>query len=302
MDNFHSRNKKKDDIKDLTSSLMSNNGMAGLELLNPSEIDRATQIFYRDGFVVIQDVLTPEQVYFLRGGCEREANEIIAIDPKGVGNRGPYRYSYGGASLTNSVLHKEEWVMLVDLPTVTPIITSIFGSSNYHIRRAAGDFCLPGAIQYQPLHTDIADNVDHFHDPRSITTIRDLPCPAVCCNFLAQDFTRLNGPTRQIPGTQQSHHPIPKVDQEPEWMKYSTVCPAPAGSVLIRDLRAWHGGTPNVTETMRAIPNAIFLAPWFHESQKPSMPRDMFDLLSEHGRRVCQYVVTDEKLKTGYKL
>ena len=195
--------------------------MAGLELLSPSEIDRATQIFYRDGFVVIQDVLTPEQVHFLRGGCEREANEIIAIDPKGVGNRGPYRYSYGGASLTNSVLHKEEWVMLVDLPTVTPIITSIFGSSNYYIRRAAGDFCLPGAIQYQPLHTDIADNVDHFHDPRGITTIRDLPCPAVCCNFLAQDFTRLNGPTRQIPGTQQSHHPIPKVDQEPAWMKYS---------------------------------------------------------------------------------
>jgi|TARA_B100001123_G_scaffold208574_1_gene236084 ectoine hydroxylase-related dioxygenase (phytanoyl-CoA dioxygenase family) len=302
MDNFHSRNKKTDDIKALTSRLMSNNGMAGLELLSPSEIDRATQIFYRDGFVVIQDVLTPEQVHFLRDGCEREANKIIAIDPKGVGNRGPYRYSYGGASLTNSVLHKEEWVMLVDLPTVTPIITSIFGSANYHIRRAAGDFCLPGAIQYQPLHTDIVDNVDQFHDPRGITTIRDLPCPAVCCNFLAQDFTSLNGPTRQIPGTQQSHHPIPKVDQEPEWMKYSTVCPAPAGSVLIRDLRAWHGGTPNVTETMRAIPNAIFLAPWFHESQKPSMPRDMFDLLSEHGRRVCQYVVTDEKLKTGYKL
>ena len=302
MDNFHSRNKKTDDIKALTSRLISNNGMAGLELLSPSEIDRATQIFYRDGFVVIQDVLTPEQVHFLRDGCEREANKIIAIDPKGVGNRGPYRYPYGGASLTNSVLHKEEWVMLVDLPTVTPIITSIFGSANYHIRRAAGDFCLPGAIQYQPLHTDIVDNVDQFHDPRGITTIRDLPCPAVCCNFLAQDFTSLNGPTRQIPGTQQSHHPIPKVDQEPEWMKYSTVCPAPAGSVLIRDLRAWHGGTPNVTETMRAIPNAIFLAPWFHESQKPSMPRDMFDLLSEHGRRVCQYVVTDEKLKTGYKL
>ena len=289
-------------IEDLTRNLLSNSGMPGLELLNPDEIDRATQIFYRDGFVVIQDALTPEQVRFLRSGCEREAKEIIAIDPKGIGNRGPYRYSYGGASLTNSVLHREEWVMLVDLPTVTPVIASIFGSSKYHIRRAAGDFCLPGATEYQPLHTDIADTVGGFHDPRGITTIRDLPCPAVCCNFLAQDFTRLNGPTRQIPGTQQSRHPIPKVDQEPEWMKYSTVCPTPAGSVVIRDLRAWHGGTPNVTQEMRAIPNAIFLAPWFHENQTPSMPRHMFDMLSEHGRHVCQYVVTDQKLKTGYKL
>ena len=131
-------------------------------------------------------------------------------------------------------------------------------------------------------------------------TVRDLPCPVVCCNFLAQDFTRINGPTRQIPGTQHSREKIPELAEEPLWMKYSTVCPAPAGSVLIRDIRAWHGGTPNLTSEMRAIPNAIFLAPWFHERQLPSMPREMFDLLSEHGRRVCEPVVTDAPLKTGY--
>lgn len=32
------------------------------------------------------------------------------------------------------------------------------------------------------------------------------------------------------------------------------------------------------------------------------MPREMFDLLSEHGRRLCEWVVTDEKLETGYRL
>ena len=79
MDKFRSKNTMTQDIKALTSNLLSNNGMAGLELLSPSEIDRATRIFYRDGFVVIRDVLTPEQVHFLRSGCEREANEIIAI-------------------------------------------------------------------------------------------------------------------------------------------------------------------------------------------------------------------------------
>ena len=51
---------------------------------------------------------------------------------------------------------------------------------------------------------------------------------------------------------------------------------------------------------MRAIPNAVFLAPWFHERQLPAMPREMFDLLSEHGRRICDSVVTDEPIKTGY--
>lgn len=288
------------DIAKLRSDLESHNGMPGLEILGPGQVADAVRIFYRDGFVMVRDVLDADQVKFLRQGCEREAEEVVAAHPDGKGPRGTYRYSWGGASLTNSVLHREEWVMLVDLPTLTPILTAIFGSSDYHLRRAAGDFCLPGAIEYQRLHADIDDRPGGFFDPRGITTIRDLPCPVICCNFLPQDFTKINGPTRQIPGTQHSREKIPELAEEPLWMKYSTVCPAPAGSVLIRDLRTWHGGTPNLTDEMRAIPNCIFLAPWFHERQLPSMPREMFDLLSEHGRRVCEPVVTDAPLETGY--
>ena len=288
------------DVEALRRDFEAHNGMPGLEILGPVEVDRAVRIFYRDGFVVVRDVLDADQVAFLRRGCKREAEEVIAAHPDGKGNRGTYRYSWGGASLTNSVLHRKEWVMLVDLPPLTPIVTAIFGSSDYHVRRAAGDFCMPGAIEYQPLHSDINDHVGGFFDPRGITTIRDLPCPVVCCNFLAQDFTKTNGPTRQIPGTQHSRENIPGLAEEPLWMKYSTVCPAPAGSVLIRDIRAWHGGTPNLTSEMRAIPNCIFLAPWFRERQLPAMPREMFDLLSEHGRRICESVVADGPLQTGY--
>ena len=288
------------DIEALRRDLEANNGMPGLEVLGPEQVDDAVRIFYRDGFVMVRDVLDADQVKFLRAGCEREAEAIVALDPNQDRKRGRGRYSYGGASLTNSVLHREEWVMLVDLPTLTPIVTAIFGSANYHIRRAGGDFCLAGTTEYQRLHTDIGDRVGGFMDPRGILTMRDLPCPVVCCNFLAQDFTKTNGPTRQIPGTQHSREKIPELAEEPLWMKYSTVCPAPAGSALIRDLRAWHGGTPNLSTDMRAIPNAAFLAPWFHERRLPAMPREMFDLLSEHGRRVCEPVVADGPLETGY--
>ena len=128
-------------------------------------------------------------------------------------------------------------------------------------------------------------------------TLRDLPCPYVCCNFLMTDFTALNGPTRQIPGTQNSREPIPDLDKEPLWMKYSTVCPAPAGSVLIRDPRAWHGGTPNLSNELRAIPNIEFYAPWFHEPMARSMPREIYRSLSKHGQQICRYIVTDENLQ-----
>ena len=189
--------------------------------------------------------------------------------------------------------------MLVDLPTVTPIVSAIFGSSHYRMARAAGDFCMPGA-EYQRLHADVGTHPGGFFDPRGLTTVRDLPCPVVCCNFLAQDFTPLNGPTRQIPGTQHSREEIPGLEEEPEWMRLSTVCPAPAGSVLIRDVRAWHGGTPNLSDELRAIPNAMFVAPWFHMPQPAALTRAMFEELSDHGKRLCRYLITDGDLQTGY--
>ena len=37
-------------------------------------------------------------------------------------------------------------------------------------------------------------------------------------------------------------------------MRLSTVQPIRAGGVIIRDLRAYHGGTPNLSENVRAIP------------------------------------------------
>ena len=107
------------DTATLRRDLEANNGMPGLEVLRPDEVDAAIRIFYRDGFVVVRDVLTPEQVEFLRRGCEHEARALVAEFPNGRGNRGTYRYSWGAASLTGSILHREEWVMLADGPLET---------------------------------------------------------------------------------------------------------------------------------------------------------------------------------------
>ena len=194
--------------------LLANNGIRGLEVLDPSEVGRAVRIFERDGFMVVRDALTPDQVAFLKAGVDDAVNQIVNLDPARSGNRGAYRYSFGGSSLTRSMLHRPEWQMLVDLPTITPIVTAIFGSTDYLLRACSGDFCLPGATKYQPLHSDMRDFVDRsttpfssFFDPRSHLSTRDLPCPYVCVNVLTVDSTPLNGPTRQIPGSQHARAP-----------------------------------------------------------------------------------------------
>jgi ectoine hydroxylase-related dioxygenase (phytanoyl-CoA dioxygenase family) len=299
------------DVNQLRAHLDQHNGIKGLEVLDPSEVERAVKIFNRDGFVVVRDALTAVQLAFLKAGVDAAMNDIISVDPDRSGNRGSHRYSFGGSSLTRSMLHLPEWQMLVDLPTVTPIVTAIFGSSDYMLRAASGDFCIPGATNYQPLHSDMRDRVDanttpfsSFHDPRGHISTRDLPCPYVCVNFLTVDATRLNGPTRQIPGSQHSRAPFPTLAEEPEWMRLSTVCPVPAGAVQIRDVRAWHGGTPNLSDELRAIPNIEFYAPWFREPILPCISASDHRKLSPHAQRVTRFSVADsaDELQTGYAL
>ena len=295
-------------LQELREFLERNNGLRGLEILEPTDVEEAVRLFLRDGFVVVANALNGEQLEYLRAGCNREIERILEVDPGRIGNRGSHRYSFGGASLSHHQMHNPEWAMLLDLPTVTPILSAIFNSTNYIARGGGGDFCLPGAIDYQPLHSDMGDSQTFgrhasFHDPRGTLSYRDLPCPYVCCNYLMVDFTPTNGPTRQIPGTQNTRQPMPSLDQEPQWMKTSTVCPAPAGAVLIRDVRAWHGGTPNLSNQVRAIPNAEYFAPWYREEMAISIPHEIYQTLSEHAQRICRYITAPrgKHIKTGYE-
>jgi len=288
--------------------ILANNGLQGLQIVEPNDVETAVQLFRRDGFVVVDNILNNDQISQLAETCNTVIAEILALDPDLHGNRGDHRYSFGGSSLTRSQLHQPAWQMLLNLTPVQRILDAIFGSPHYSVRAGSGDFCLPGATKYQPLHADVRDWVNDkqtkfsaFHDPCGQMSIRDLPCPYVCVNFLPQDVTALNGPTRQIPGTQNSRAPIPSLEQEPEWMRKSTVCPAPAGSIMLRDVRAWHGGTPNLTDAVRSIPNIEFYAPWFREPMLPSISYGDYKKLPERARQLVRYCVADssEELITG---
>ena len=292
----------------LRAYLEANNGIKGLETLESGDIKRAAELFRRDGFVVIANALNPEQIEFLHNGCNEVIADILALDENRDGNRGSHRYSFGGSSLTRSQLHRPEWQMLLDIPVVIDILTAIFGGPDFVLRAASGDFSLPGAVEYQQLHSDGNDWIDNgksrftaFHDPSGHMSIRDLPCPYVCVNFLPQDVTRINGATRQIPGTHQSRVPIPTLADEPEWMRLSTVCPVPAGAIMVRDVRAWHGGTPNVSDAVRSIPNLEFYAPWFREPIVPGISYLDYQRLSERAQRMARFCVADssETLNTG---
>ena len=73
-------------------------------------------------------------------------------------------------------------------------------------------------------------------------------------------------------------------------MQLAVTGPCPAGCALIRDCRAWHGGTPNLSRGVRAIPSVAVSAPWYNgadrrgpRSNSERVPRSVFNSLSAHG-------------------
>ena len=147
-----------------------------------------------------------------------------------------------------------------------------------------------------PAH---AGSSDYRREIRRLT-VRDLPVQNVSVGFPVQDMTPLNGPTRVIPGTASSYDPIPSLRDEPQWMKFSTVAPVPAGCAIFRDYRCWHGSTANVSNVRRAHPEVSFAAPYLASSVRlPEMPRSVWRVLKPRAQEVCRYLVADALAATA---
>ena len=209
----------------------------------------------------MKNALDPEQLATIKAATDRVVEQILASDPQSLSGSGPgrmgklpLRYSFGGVSGSGHHMTDPAWRMLIDLPTTTPILKAIFQSDDYYCGGGGGDVCLPGAIECQRLHADLLPMPD----------AHDIPgCPVLTINFAMTDLTPTNGPIRQIPGTHRSPEMLPRLHKdgpvirqemigeeakdvpvEEPWMRLSTVCPAPAGTAIFRDNRAWHSGTP----------------------------------------------------------
>ena len=303
----------------LRQYLRGNNGIRGLEICAAGEVDRAARIFRRDGFVVVRDLLDPERLARFREGCARVLRDILT--PPGRDGRKyltetgrlPHRYSYGTSSASRQMMHDPVWAAMIDLPTTAPILDAIFGTPDYLVWGGGGDVCLPGAIEYQHLHQDFQES-DAIPEGRlaqaralgvEIETGADAAEPDlatqrlivertpmfVTINFAMSDLTWENGPIRQIPGTHAARQPPPRPEEEPEWMRLSTLVGAPAGAGIFRDNRAWHGATPNLSREVRALPNIEYVAPWTpRASFKRTMPHAVWESLSPRARRMTRCI------------
>ena len=121
-----------------------------------------------------------------------------------------------------------------------------------------------------------------FFDKSNRLTVMQLPTPIINVHFTTIPWTTANGPLRIIPGTHRNDGEMPSLRDEPAWMKKGCcLCPLPAGTAIVRDVRTWHGGmshTHGQCQCCSSRPRCTF---WmrFHHDLHPKI------LLLRHSKR-----------------
>ena len=83
------------EVVKLRDHLEASNGITDLKTYKQDDMEGILKAFHRDGFVVVTDVLSPDQIDLLQSGCTEVVNEVMNLDEALKGNRGSHRYSFG---------------------------------------------------------------------------------------------------------------------------------------------------------------------------------------------------------------
>jgi len=219
----------------------------------------------RDGFVVVERLLTEEQVDELR----RDLLPRLAH----VGRNG---FEGHATQRLYGVLEKTTVCdPLVEHPLVLGLLDRLL-EPNYLLSQLQAIHILPGEAA-QPLHHD-----DAFYPwPRPRRALGAATIWAI------DDFTAENGATVAIPGSHLWGDRMPR----PEERARPVVMPR--GSMLLFLGTLWHGGGANRTARGRLCVTAQYCAPWCRQQENFSLSvsRERVRRSSEHLKRLLGYSI-----------
>jgi hypothetical protein len=236
--------------------------------LTPERLALAVQAVKVDGYVLFPGVLPSALMQALHAEFERVFEAHVArTDPNRGANRYqmhlPFRPPFADPAV-------------IENPLALAVLDGLLGR-DYICHYFASDTPLPGS-DYQRVHSDVA-----LLFPE---TPLSLPAYSVVLNIPLVDHTPENGPLEIWPG---GTHLMPggtDLEALAPGMRSERV-PMPAGSLLLRDMRMWHRGTPNRSDAPRPNLALIYSRPWLKLGYSPiDISAAAYDTLSPTAQRL----------------
>ena len=194
----------------------------------------------RLGYVLIEDILDPETLETVRNRVE----ELYEAEGENAGSE--FRQEPGARRLANLVDKGEIFQQLIATPRILDLVRHVIGVqfklSSFNARSAN-----PHSREAQPLHCDAAA----LPDEKGFWVCNTI--------WLLDDFTPENGATRVIPGSQNWQVLPQNVLPDPaEPYPDEVLVLGRAGSVVVMNTHAWHGGTANRSSCHRRALHAFY--------------------------------------------
>lgn len=224
--------------------------------LTPAHLAAATAALQNDGLVVLEDVVDPAHLALLHTRMLQDVQEILKRPSL------PTQFTAGNLQQDPPPVPELMFRDILVNDTVIAVTKSILGPgliNDFY----SGNTNLPGSGG-QPVHPDqgqLWPNLAAAH-----------PAARLVVNVPVVDMDEQNGSTELWPGT---HLDTTMFDQMgtirllPDVLEARRRVVPPfqpsvkAGSVLIRDIRLWHRGTPNFTDRPRPMIAMIHNVSWW---------------------------------------
>jgi Phytanoyl-CoA dioxygenase (PhyH) len=247
---------------------------------NSHEFHKEIQLALRsNGFVIFDSVLDEPLVERLRKALLQRIDEYVFTVLDG---RPQTRYHLP-LRLTEPFIDNA----VIRNPLVMPTLVETLGD-DLAISYYGSDTAGPGST-YQEVHID--------GRPLFPELPLNLPTYGVVVNFPLVDFHEENGPLEIWPSS--SHHLAGIDPQVGSAILGSTPVVAPAGSLIMRDLRLWHRGTPNRTTQIRPMIAVVYSRPWYRFGPsevgypEPRIRRDDYDHWPAGVRTLFRFATRD---------
>ena len=240
-----------------------------IQFVNACDTAAAIAALRNDGVVVLRDAVDLTHIAILRDHMFADLPRVMKRADR------PFNFSSDNVQqspsrerryLFRDVLLNEHVIAVTS--AMLPGVTNTFYS---------GNTALPGTMR-QPVHGDSG----HLW----IDTV--VPAHGIIVNIPLVDMHVTNGVTELWPGS----HLIPytmtgkdiKVDpaliERQRAVRPPEQPDVPAGSIILRDMRLWHAGMPNLSTTPRPMIAMIHNVGWLPAWEKPQFradTRDFFD-------------------------
>jgi hypothetical protein len=192
------------------------------------------------GWVVIPGVM--------EGGFLQEIRARIEClwEEEGANAGSEFRKEPGARRLANLVDKGEVFERVVSHPRILDAVRSVLGD-DFKLSSLNARSTDPWWPECQPLHCDLGAVADE--------------CGFWVCNtiWLLDDFTPTNGATRIVPGSQRRGKLPQKELADPQAPHPDEVLLlGEAGTVVVMNTHAWHGGTANRTGQPRRALHALY--------------------------------------------